>query len=75
MKKVINIEERCRIGSLLRNLRKESGLSQRQLAERSGLSHEHICAIENGKYNVGIDTLSAITRELGFTLEFTKHEM
>jgi repressor LexA len=46
-KMVVLAEER--IGDRLRRLRTEAGLSQRELAKRSGVDREYICQIEANK--------------------------
>ena len=63
---------RLRIGSQLRALRVEQGLSTRELSERSGLVQSHIVRIENGKYNLRIDTLNTIADVLGADIKIEK---
>ena len=48
---------REQIGSKIAQLRKEAGLSQRDLADKAGLTQNTIYKIENGKFSVGIDVL------------------
>ena len=55
---------RQRIGQRIRELRDAKGLSQRDLENRTGLTHNHISRIENGNYNVSLDTLSKIAAAL-----------
>lgn len=45
------------IGSKIRNLRLEKGLSQEKFAEAVSLSREHISCIECGKYLPSVETL------------------
>ena len=43
-----------------RNFRKariEAGLSQRNLAQQTGLAQAHISEVENAMHNIGIDTM------------------
>lgn len=63
---------RLYIGSQLRALRVEQGLSTRELSERSGLVQSHIVRIENGKYNLRIDTLNTIADVLGAEIKIEK---
>lgn len=46
-------------------LRKAQGLSQKGLAERTGLSQQHVSAIESGRIDPRISTLEAIAHALG----------
>lgn len=48
----------------LRALRLEAGLSQEDLADRSGLHRNYIGGIERGERNVGIKAILAICRAL-----------
>lgn len=51
------LEIRQRIGRTIVELRRTRGISQRQICEYSGLSQKYISDIENGKRNLGIDTV------------------
>lgn len=55
-----NEQERQRIGQAIAQLRKEKGMTQAELADRSGLGQGHIARLEAGKYGVTIDVLSSI---------------
>lgn len=59
---------RTRIGLQLRALREAKGLSTRELAAASGLSHSHIVRIESGRYGFAIDTLDILCNALGATI-------
>ena len=48
----------------LRRLRVSAGLSQEELAYRTGLHRTYISSIERGKRNVSIDNLFKIARGL-----------
>jgi transcriptional regulator with XRE-family HTH domain len=50
---------REKIGAYLRDIRKHRGLSQVELAERTGLRQADISEVENGAINYGIDKLLA----------------
>jgi len=60
---------RDKIGARVLALRKLAGLSQEELAARSGLQRTHISRIEMGKYTVTLDTLQAIAEALGMTVD------
>lgn len=51
--------------SLIRDLRREQGLSQEELARRCGVSRQTINAIENNKY----DPTLALAAELGVRVD------
>lgn len=65
-------EARKRIGERIRQLRTERGISQVELAEKAGLSQPHIVRIEQGRYSVGLDTLQAIAKALGCTVDMVE---
>lgn len=51
---------RSKVGCMLADLRVKRGLTQRQLAERTGLSYGNIGKLETGRYNVSVDILYKI---------------
>lgn len=61
----VKLHARKTIGSDLKEMREARGLTVRELAKLSGLQHSHIIRIEQGKYNVTLDTLSMIVNALG----------
>lgn len=67
-KRVSEIEQELRIAAKLTELREEAGLSQRELAERIGVSQPRVAAIEKAK-NVTIDVLSQYATALGAGIE------
>ena len=57
-------------GSFLQKLRKEKGITQEQLAEKSKVSRQTISSIETGKAdNVLVSTLAAIAVALDTTVD------
>ena len=60
---------RERIGQRIAQLRKEKGLSLRQLSEQCGVTFQNINKIESGRYNVGIDILGRIADALGVEIK------
>lgn len=60
----------CResIGSQLREARESRGWTLRYLAKLTGIAFNHIGRIEQGRYNVTIDTLAVIADALGLEL-------
>ena len=65
-------EARRRMGERIRQLRSERGISQVELAEMAGLIQPHIVRIEQGRYSVGLDTLQAIAKALGCTVDIVE---
>ncbi len=52
-------------GQRIKILRKEKGLSQEELAERSGLNRPYISGIEQGKRNVSLEVMEKLGIALG----------
>ena len=52
------------IGDRIRQLRKEKGLSQERLGDKSELHYTHIGSIERGEKNWSIDTLIKVAKGL-----------
>ena len=53
------------IREMLRNAREEAGMTQRQLAERTGLTQANISNMENGSSRPTIDSLKKIADAFG----------
>ena len=66
------MNHRERIGQRIAQLRKEKGLSLRQLSEECGITYQNINKIENGKYNTGIDIIGKIADALGAEITLEK---
>jgi XRE family transcriptional regulator, regulator of sulfur utilization len=58
-----------KIGERIRQLRKEKGFSQEELAEKADVHFTYIGQLERGEKNASIDTLERITKCLGISLE------
>lgn len=54
-----------RIGAKIKELRIEKGLSQEELAEKSGVDRTFIGGLERGERNVSILTLCEIAKAFG----------
>jgi transcriptional regulator with XRE-family HTH domain len=67
-KRVADIEDELRLAAGLAALREQAGLSQRELAQRIGVSQPRVAAIEQSR-NVTIDVLEQYVDALGGTLE------
>ena len=53
------------VGRNAARLRQEAGLTQEQLAERSGLSQQYISGLERGRRNPTVVTLYELASALG----------
>lgn len=54
----------------LRELRKETSLTQRDLADKTGLKKSFISRVENGKVDVQLSTFLKILNGLGKSIQF-----
>lgn len=57
------------VGRALRWARRRAGLTQRELAERTGVSQPTIARIETGRTTPRVDTLDRLLRATGMMLE------
>ena len=48
------------LGARVRKLRRQSGLSQKELADRVGISRQHLSALERGQGSISFDLLSRV---------------
>ena len=53
-----------RLRDVLIAARRRAGISQRQLAERIGKSHSHVCMIEKGQRRIDVLEFDRIARAL-----------
>ena len=56
------------ITAQLRALRKQRGMTQRELAEKIGQTQQRIAEIESGEFSPSLDTLKPILKALGAEL-------
>lgn len=68
MEEDLAYQRRREIGVKIAEARRVQGLTVRELADRCGMSKNHISRIETGKYNYTIDTLLEVTGELGLNV-------
>ena len=54
--------ERLAVGSILKKARQDAGLSQLDVATKSGTSRNYISRIENGKSDIQLETLNKIVQ-------------
>ena len=55
----------ARVGSRLRELRKAAGLTQAELARRTGIHRPNIARVEAGRHTPSLDTLARIAAAIG----------
>ncbi len=56
------------LGKRIRDLRKQTGLTQQELATRAGLHRPNLARVENGRHHPNSDTLTRIAAGLGVPL-------
>ncbi len=59
--------------NVIRDRRKELGLSQEELAKKCGVSRQTVNAIENNKYDPTLTLAFRLARELGITVDGLFH--
>ncbi|TSC87303.1 MAG: DNA-binding protein [Microgenomates group bacterium Gr01-1014_16] len=62
------IDIKRKYGKRLRQLRKAKGLSQEELAFRSGLHRTYVSDLERGTRNVSLENIEKIAKVLGLEL-------
>lgn len=66
---------RDRIGLRILTLRKMQQLTQEELAGRAGIDRGHLSRIEAGKYAVTLETVEAIAKALGMTVDIIDNRL
>ena len=56
------------IGRRIRHLRSEKGWTQQILADHADMNREHLCDLENGKYDPSAGLLEKLAKAIGVTL-------
>lgn len=64
------IEGAVSLGRRIAELREDRGMTQKQLADRAGLSVTFLSEVENGKRNISMGKLLSIADELDTTTDF-----
>ncbi len=58
----------AQVGRWLHGLRRQAGLTQTQLSQRTGVSQRYISELERGKSDLTLSRLLLLTEALGATL-------
>ena len=58
------------VGERIRTRREELGLTQAQLADELGVTHQHVSEIESGASAPSLDLLVRVARRLGDSTDF-----
>ena len=61
------IDKHRLFGEHLKKIRKSRGLTQENLAEKCGVTHQYIGLIETGRKNPGLDLLFRLSKNLDIT--------
>lgn len=61
------MDMRALVGRNFARVRRASGLTQEQVAERSGLSQQYLSGLERGRRNPTVVTVHEIAQALGVT--------
>lgn len=72
--KIFPCDIRLRIGQQIKSFRLQKGWSIRDLSEKAGIHHGNISAIENGKYNIRLDTIEKIEEAFDMKLKFERSD-
>jgi transcriptional regulator with XRE-family HTH domain len=57
------------IGRFARKLREDKGLTQDQVATKTGISYQFLSGVENGRENFSIDVLESLSKTLGVSFQ------
>ncbi|MBQ7644087.1 MAG: helix-turn-helix transcriptional regulator [Spirochaetales bacterium] len=57
------------MGKRIKHFREKNGLSQYDLAERTGISRSYLSRIESGQYSLSLDYLVLIANELEVSID------
>jgi transcriptional regulator with XRE-family HTH domain len=64
------LEEKIAMGKRIAQLREDRSMTQKQLADRAGISGTFLSEVENGKRNISMGKLVSIAEELDTTTDY-----
>ena len=65
---IVPFAHRRAVGLIIRDRRKQAGMSQEQLAERADLSPKYLGEVERGCVNISLDSLVRVCQALAMRL-------
>lgn len=68
----IRVRHRITLGKQIREKREEQGWTEAQIARMCDVTEQTISKIEDGRFNVGIDTIGQVCDVLGVKLSLTE---
>ena len=66
-----NVMQEKRLGNMIWATRKARGMTQEELARRSGISRPNIARFESGNYNPSLEMMVRIAAALGMRLQIS----
>lgn len=66
--------DRIKLGERIEIIRKQHGLSQKELAAMTGMAPSYYSNVVNGKYNISVEKLISIAEHLHVSYEFLLNE-
>ncbi len=63
------MDTKTTIGRFIRKLREQKQLTQEQLANKTGITYQHLSGMENGRENFTVDILESLAHALGYPLQ------
>ncbi len=68
----LKIEFLSELSNIVREYRKENGLTNKQLADKCGITTSIMSRVESGYQNITIETISKVLLAIGYKIEFKK---
>jgi len=61
-------EIRKKLGKVVKEIRNTRGISQQEICDYTGLSQKYLSDLENGKRNIGLDTIVILTNYFNISI-------
>lgn len=68
------MDTRTRIGQRLQEARKAKGMTQQDVADKSGVTRTTVSKIEAGRFNAGVDIVDKLARAMDASLDIVPAE-
>lgn len=68
------MDTRARIGQRLQEARKAKGMTQQDVADKSGVARTTVSKIEAGRFNAGVDIVDKLARAMDASLDIVPAE-